>query len=467
MKSIAIVFLLASFPALAQTPKALTLKEYLNQVRNGSAQGQAAVDMVKAMELRMVEVQSITSPEIYGEAGMSDDQSEKLIPFMGTRTEGFGWKLGLRKQFTSGTQADLSYNSNWANITGAAGIPQPNYWENKAVLEMSQPIWRNGFGSETRAQIDLKRADLKRRLLESKYDLKNLMLKAENTYWSLVAYNEMIKLQEENVDRSKKNRDLMKNKAGLRLVDDVDYLQTQASLESRELDLLKSIDERTNLIRDFNTLRGMDGDVVEKLADLPEKEMAVKFKGGAKITREDFDVLRAKAEMARAEARAGRSRVRPQLDLVGSFSANGMDTKSSRAYEEVAQNDHESWRVGVRFSAALDFGLIGGMYRSFKAQQRAAQNLGQSADFTLERTYSALSSQHGEAQRRLEKATNLEKLQTQLVKRERQRLVNGRTTTFQFISMEQALAAAQIQKVQAQLALLQVHNVLKTFEESP
>lgn len=467
MKTLFILFFVTGVQAQTQAVPSLTLSEYLRQVQSQSPQGRAMVQMVKSFELRMVEADSITAPEIYGEYSKSDNQNEVLMPVMGRRTEGAGWKLGVHKQFTTGTAADLSYSSRWANITGNSFMTQSNYWENKATLEVSQPIWRNGFGAETKANIDLKRAETRRRLMEAKYDLKNLLLEAENTYWSLVSFNEVIKLQEENVERSKKNRDLMKNKAGLRLVDDVDYLQTQAALETRELELQNSNDERMNLIRKFNTLRGSNFEHVEVLQSFPEKELAAKFTPNSRITREDFEVLRSKAELARAEARAGRSHVRPQLDLVGQFSANGIDGHSSNAYDEVADNEHEQWMVGVRFSAALDFGLIGGMYRAFKAQQRAAIDLGQAADFTLERTYKALSEQRGEAQRRLERAVSLEKLQTNLVKRERQRLLNGRTTTFQFINMEQNLAAAQIQKVQAQLSLVKVHNVLKTFEESP
>lgn len=474
MKAWWILILAIPMHSYAQTKAAapaglLSLKDYLNQVQTLNPQGRAMAEMVKSSELRMeVEADSLTTTEMYGEAGVLDNQNEVVMPAMGYRTEGHGWKLGLRKQFAlTGTSADLSYNSRWANITGASLMTQPNYYENKAVLELVQPLWRNSFGSELRGQVALKRADLRRKWMEAKYDLKNLLLQAENTYWSLVSYNQMIKLQEEAVERAKKMRDLMKNKTGLRLVDDVDYLQTQASLETRELELQNSQDERTNLIRQFNTLRGANTDVVETLAELPEKEFSTKFAPSKRITREDFEVLRSKAEMARAEAQAGGSHAQPQLDLVGSFSANGISSKSSDAYDEVVQNEHEYWMVGVRFSTPLDLSLLGGLSRAFKSQRQAAVDLKQAADFSLERTYSALSQQHGEAQKRLERAVSLETLQTTLVKRERARLLNGRTTTFQFINMEQNLAAAQIQKVQSQLSLVKVHNLLKTFEESP
>jgi outer membrane protein TolC len=301
--------------------------------------------------------------------------------------------------------------------------------------------------------------------LEAKYRLKNLLLSAENTYWSLVSLNQVIKLQEENVDRSRKLRDLMRNKAKLRLVDDVDALQAQAALESRELELQSSLDDRSAMVREMNTMRGQSQDVLETLAELPEKDWAKVVRPGLKITREDFEVLRQEAEMARSQARAGVSHVQPQLDLVGNFSANSIDPQSGRAYDEVARNEHETWYVGLKFSMALDIGLIHSVANSFRAQKRVAADLKGNAEYSLERTYAAISAQHGEAQRRYERAVSLEKVQTELVKRERQRLLNGRTTTFQTITFEQNLASSQVQKVKAQLALLQLHNVLKTFTE--
>lgn len=446
---------------------ALSVDQYILQIQNKGAQGRALVENVRAMELKLDEADAITTTELYGQAGLSDDQSEKLIPYMGSRTEGLGWTLGLKKQFLTGTSANLYYDSHWANLTNAAGISQPNYWENKATLELVQPLWRNGFGSEVRANYDLKESQAKANLLQAQFDLKTFLLDSQNIYWSLVTYDQVIKLQEENVDRSRRLRDLMAKKAKLRLIDDVDYLQVQASLESRELELQTSRDERANLARQFNIRRGEDLDSVEILDPLPA-ELTTQVKADLKkATREDFENLKAIAEVSKSAARAGRSRLRPQLDIVGTVSANGMDAASSRARTEVTDIDHGSWSIGVRFSTSIDVGLTRDIYHSYVAQQRAANDLSESAEFQLRRQFKALVEQLGEAQKRYERAINLEKLQTELVKRERQRLNNGRTTTFQLISLEQNLAAVQIQAVQARLGLVKVHNTLKTFKESP
>lgn len=447
----------------AEAPKVLTLEQYLSQVRTGGPEARTLVENVNALKFRLNEATSPTALELYGEAGVSDDESEKLVPFMGTRTEGRGWKLGLKKAFTTGTAANLYYDSRFANLTNAFGIQTPNYWENRATFELSQSLWRNGFGAQTSAEIESGLAMARSAYLNAAYELKNLLLSAENTYWSLVTYNQIIKLQEENVDRSRKLRDVMRRKAGLRLSDDVEAIQAQASLETRELELQTSLDERADLIRKFNTLRGSTTDAVEALAEFPEKELSSSLPEKPRMAREDFLALKAQAESIRNKARASRSKLRPQLDLVGQVSANGMDGRNSVAYDEVAAHDHPSWSVGLKFSAALDFGLIGEMASAYRAEQNSANEKARQAEFVMNRTYAGLKRQHEEARRRFEKAVSLENVLANLVRKERSRLANGRTTTFQLITFEQNLAAGQVQRVRAQLSLMQIFNVLKTF----
>src|SRR5690349_19628300 len=107
-----IVFLILAFPmgAFAQS---VTLKDYLVQVRAANPQARALAESIRSLELKDVESEASTATIFYVEAGIKDDQSEVLMPAMGRRTEGHGWKLGLRKQFTTGTSADLYYDSHW------------------------------------------------------------------------------------------------------------------------------------------------------------------------------------------------------------------------------------------------------------------------------------------------------------------------------------------------------------------
>ncbi len=468
----------AQAPAKTKAPAPkLTLEEYLNQVKTQSAQGRAAVDALTAAELRLNEAEVSLSSEFYTEFGLLDNRAEPTSSTQPWRQRSSGFRAGVRDRSVLGLSTDVFVDSRKVNLDqpnlggGFGGFQPPDeYYHTQAGIELTQSLWRNGFGEVSRAQLDMERANSRINYLRQKFELKNLLIKAENTYWSVVSFNEIVKLQEENVDRSLKLKNWMNKRAGMRLVDDVDALQAQAAADQRELELMSSRDELASLARQFNTLRGQSTEDISDLADLPTAEFLMKMaKDPAKrMTREDFAMVYEQAVLARAQAKAARSAIRPQLDLKAGVVANGFDTVRTTAWNESTRNfEDPTVSVGVVFSIPLDYSLLSEMRRAYRAQSRSAEQALEAAKFNEERAWDDFLKQREDAQRRFEKSVALEKVNTTLVKRERARLMNGRSTTFQSITMEQNLASAQVQRVRAQLALLQIHNVLKSFEVAP
>jgi outer membrane protein TolC len=457
--------------ASAQPKGTMTLNEYLGQVKAQNHQARALIETVTSAESRLkVEPESDLATEIYANYNLFDDQKQTPQPvFMGTETRGSQWRAGLRKQTSFGLDANLYFNSQRTVIVGAnpAFLPLPDYNEAKTVLELNQALWRNSFGEATRADIEAKRAAIQTELMQARFDLKNLLMDAQNTYWALVSHNQIVKLQEDNVDRARKLRDRMSRGARLRLFDDTDAMQAEASFQTRELELQTSLDERAALVRMFNTLRGLTTDEVPALDDLPTKEFAPADFGKGRMAREDFDLLRARAAAEAAQAKSVISRIRPQLDLVGSLASNGRDGATSRSYDLATSDKYPTWAVGVNFSMPIDITLIFDTKRAYRAKGKAAEDMKAQADYNEERAWRDLVQQQREAFGRYQRSISVEKIQTDLVRRERQRLNAGRATTFEALNIEQGLALAQIQRVRAQLAFLQIHNALKTFEATP
>jgi outer membrane protein TolC len=216
--------------------------------------------------------------------------------------------------------------------------------------------------------LEAQRAGSRIELLKRQFELKNLLLRAENAYWNLVSLNQIVRLQEENVARAKKLNDWMSRRVGMRLVDDVDGLQAKASLEMRDLELQTSLDDRAVVARQFNILRGVPKDDVEPLAELPDPATILKgIREGQRMTREDFRMIFEQAEAGRFEAKAARSQIAPQLDLVGGVATNGLDRSAEISHEELRDLRNPTWNVGVVFSIPLDYSLIGNMKRSYQA----------------------------------------------------------------------------------------------------
>jgi outer membrane protein TolC len=221
------------------------------------------------------------------------------------------------------------------------------------------------------------------------------------------------------------------------------------------------------LVRQMNTFRGVDSDEAPVLDSLPPKAIMLevsKLAAGGHMTREDFDMLRAQARAGVAQAKYAKSQIQPLLDLTGKVATNGRDGSTADSYYQAGTDHYPTWSIGINFSIPLDFRMISNVRSGYRKAKDAAESMNEQAQFSELRLWDDLNRQKKEAQGRYERSESVEKIQTELVKRERTRLMNGRTTTFEALDFEQKLALAQIQRARAQLDLLQIHNAIKTFE---
>lgn len=467
MKKYLLILTVLGLHAQAQT---LSLSDYLEQVKTKNSQAQALKKNIEAFKNRVDEGAQLTTPQLFGEYYLGDDKKETMMVNMqGDRTKVMTWKAGLKQQTPFGLLASAYMTTQRTNIHGVnpAFVPQNDWAESAAVLELRQSLWKNSFGAATRGDRDALNAGNRLQWMQNRFALKNLLQEAETTYWTLASFNQIVKLQQGNVERARKLRDLMGSRLKKKLVDDVDAMQAQASLESRELELRASMDERAAAMRAFQTLRGQDSDPVDALQELPIQEWLSKPKAlPNNPTREDFEVKRAQSMVAEAKAKAGKSKVQPEVDVIAKFASNGRDSTIAESYTEINDGRHPSWTVGVSVTVPLDLVLYSDLNASYRQERQAAKDLRAQADFEEERTWKDSIQRSADAQARFESSLNLEKLQERIVIRERQRLMNGRTTTFQLITQEQTLAAAQIQRVKNQLDFVRTSNGLKTFQES-
>ena len=309
MNKYLILFAAIGFTAQAQT---LTLADYLNQVKTKNSQVQALSKNVEAYKNRVDEGEQITTPYIFGEYNLFDDKKETMMPAMqGERTKNMNWKAGIKQQTPFGLGASLYLTTQRTHLYGVntAFVPQDDYAETAAVLELRQSLWKNSFGAATRGDRDAVNAGNRLQWMQNRFALKNLMQEAEATYWTLASFNQIVKLQQGNVERARKLRDLMNSRLKMKLIDDVDAMQAQASLESRELELKASLDEQAAALRMFQTLRNSDESNVEALQELPIQEWLTKQKAlPTNPKREDFEVKRAQSLLTEAKAKAGKSK---------------------------------------------------------------------------------------------------------------------------------------------------------------
>ncbi|MCC6137830.1 MAG: TolC family protein [Bdellovibrionaceae bacterium] len=456
--------------SLAQAQSTITLTDYLDSVKANNPSARALMNSIEAAEVKIRRAELSLSAEAYGQYNVFDDRTPPLNPlFAPNRRDGYSWKAGVQKQTQFGLNANLYFENNHIVLGGVAPpfFPLTDYISNRGVLELKQDLWRNSFGERTRADVRTAVASAQSEYYNQRFQLKNLLLEAENTYWAVVTYDQIVSLQEENVERAKKLNDWMSKKVRLKLFDDVDGLQSQTAYEARLLELQSTKNDRAAVVRSFNTLRGMDSDVIGKLEGLPNLESFTAYqKSQFKMRREDFLALKEMAAVQENRAKSERSALKPEVSLVGSVATNGLNPNFTGAYDQVKDWQNPSWTVGVQVRFPLSFGLNSKLYKAAAQDIQSAKDNSANADFRMMRAWEEISQKQTEYQEIYNKAKKIETSQTSLLSKERTRLTNGRTTTFQLLTFEQNLVSAQIQRTRAQLGLIQIKNLLKTFEAS-
>lgn len=463
--------LLLQVPAMAQDKKAsntrLSVQEFLSKVQESSTYLRSLKNEIQSLELRLNEKDLEVSPEAFATWGISDDKTPPGNPFMSPRTEVRGWTAGIRQKTILGLTGSISMS---ANQTLLDGIDPNNtdftdFSTTNAAIQLELPLLRNAFGQATRSELRMGRMGIEAELNQKKYELKTALLNAENLYWTLASLDQIIDLQKENKERAETTAKLMARKARQNLVDDVDSLQAQAAVESRALDLERSTDSHRSAKYQFCLLLGCDDNTTLTLEVFPEDKWQEKIAQlpSTPMPREDFTARRLSGELTQEQGNVAVSNLLPELNLVGSYGINGREPDFDSSQEEMNKGEFPAWTIGLKASVPLDFGLLSKTRSGYQAKREAGKLQIENVNDSEQRAWRESGGKVKDAFSIFKRALELEKLQTLVVAKERRRLANGRTTTFQVLQAEQDLASIQIQKVQSQLNLIQAFNDLKSY----
>jgi outer membrane protein TolC len=473
MKKLLLAVMTASLLFEAELAQALTLSEYMDQVRSVNKGVSGVQKQAEASGDKMAEANLIFRPSFFVEGGIHSDGKQSnpaLITY--DRIEANQYSLGIAQQFSFGLQGKLYYQATQtkyvnSNLTSYGG--QSNYFDVNPTLELSMPLWGNGFGRSSQAQQSLIRASNQAEEFASKAQLKAYEIEAENTYWSLVATKETVKTQEKALASAEGILQYLRKKSSMRLGEDNDVLQAEALVASRKLELRKAISEEQTARKNFNTQRNVLSDEApETLDPIPYVELK-KISLPEKRPSDRYDVLasKAQAEASTASAKLVAERNKPTLDVFGSYAFNGRSYDSANdARSNLYGGDRGSQSIGIRLNVPLDFSSASkarsGAYLSEIAQkeQYDYKQLLQEKDWNL------LGQRLQDAKESLDLAEKLVSAQKAKLEKEKIRFKQGRTTTYQVLLFEQDQSQAEVIRTQIASQLLSLRAGVKAYETS-
>lgn len=432
--------------------QALTLDEYLNEVRAKNGMVRSFQDSKEAAQSRRVQGNLELSPILQMRAAKVTD---KKLQVQGTsvvnQLDSSDYTLSLAKKFSTGTQAAISLGVNDLSINGTNIGVTPSQALNQSFstgylgLSLSQSLWKDFFGNGVRLRQEREGRIEATELQGLNLQERQTLIEAESAFWDHLYLKEELDQRKQSLERAKKIEGWVKNRASNGIGDKADVYNSQGLVALRELQLLASQDEfKASEVRLRNVLE-LKGD--EKLPDIKgdiskERKLGEFVSGDAagRVVRMDAYLSVLESDVKSIVAREVEDGMRPDLVLEGSYKTNSFENDPNSALNKVSDQSRPTTAVALRFSYPLDWGVTGAAKNAARMEAKAAELRRDRKLLESDSSWSEFTRRHDEMGRKIKAATLASRLQTLKSNAERDKLSKGRSVTSQVVIAEQDAA---------------------------
>ena len=447
---------------------ALSLQEYLSQVKNDNLGYNSSKINYESSNLLSKKATLLTTPTIFANAQTGFEKQNQAIAFVRyQQVDTQHYSAGVEQNFSFGLYSKFYYNINRNEYQGLnSALAVPLYYQTNPVLSLTMPLWKDRFGSAIRANQDSSYYSNQVNKFNSGFAAINFEIDSEKSYWQLVATKKVIAISKNALNQAEKILQNASKKAKMNLGEKADVLQAKADVESKKLQLQQAENTAKIAARNFNQNRYINSDVVNEKLDEINFDSLEKFPINKIMVDSRYDVKAAAANSKAviAQAKIDEEDNKPQFDLYGSYGFNGLEITGSQAIGNSLTQAGDTAFVGIKFSMPIAIGLQSDIRKADKANATAARMSYRQKVFNQENDWQNLLQNLCYYQENLRLSRKIESLQKSKVENERSLLRQGRTSTYQVLLFEQDYNQALINTVNNAYQLLSLIAQRKHYE---
>ncbi len=442
--------------------KAMTLDEFLTKVGVQNNTARVLKNEEKAALLRSSEGNFLTSPNLFLSSNYLVDKKESLNPSLeGTERKTTFGQLGVEQHSILGINHKLFYELSHNELIGVdpTFFPTTKVANSSFNYEFSVPFWRNGWGRNTKDQVAAISEQSKSESFAAQFSQKQLKANAISVYWRLKSSQELYELSKELLETNNNFLKWTQKRVGDRLAENIDLKQAEAAVILRQFELDQAKTELLLAEEAFNEMMEVAIETpTPALENLPDvATWPAEKKLMATLTREDIQSLEALLNAQNAQTRIAAENTKPQIDLLGALSTNGLNSRVNEAFKKSTATNHMVYSVGVKLSIPLDRSSVNDIQRSASLRASGIEAQLARKKFEVQSELEKIESNYKQAMKVYSTAKKVEKIQLEKYHMERERRRTGRTTTFQLFSFQQDYQSAKQALIRAQDALLQLN----------
>ncbi len=449
---------------------ALTPEQYLQEVQTRNEDYKGQIQNSEGSARRAGEGELATATLLYANAEYNSDSRLPVLPlFTYDAINMHNYSLGVKKLTSFGLDIKAYYllmHTKYMNgLLGGVTPVSVDFWDARPTVELSQSLWANGFGRATRANEERARAGATAQSLMARHASRAFLVQAEDTYWRLSLARERLEISHVAVEQAEKIHKWNQERVERNLGDEVDALQARAALEMRELELQAAKNEEASAARLFNRMRNIASDQVPQVLIEPRSEDLLDRKIPASVKPMRDDVLAAEQNQRAAIAGSVSAveKLRPELTAYANYGLNGRDPALGASLGNPFSASRPTYAVGLKFAMPLDRALVSETAAGYRQEQIAAEMIYRQKLNDQKQEWQDLIHRVRESKTKLKLSRTLVESQRLKLKRERERLKSGRTTTFQVLMFETDYAKAQAAEIMAKGELVRTLNQLKLY----
>ncbi len=467
------IFLLSIL--VSQGSKALTYDEYIQQVKSDNLSYSASQESARSFELLKKKAKLVTAIKVFAtsERGFVE-QNQALAIFRYNSVYTQTNRFGLSYDSEIGLKTNIFYSLNNSHYKGlnttSLSNPVLASTNTQAIptIEVSLPLWQNGFGRSTRAQRDSLFYNNQAQKLNAKALAISELIDAEKTYWFLVYARKAVEIQKRALESAKKIYDYVYKKEKMNLGEKSDVLQAKALVESRELFFKQAQNNEKIANRNFNQKRYINSEIVEeKLEDFDIKKLEkIVFSSVKPQDRIDVKAKKALMKSMIANAKIEEESNKPSLNIYGSYSMTQIERNRDIALQNSFDSKGRAGKIGVEFSMPLNIGLSSDVRLGARKAITSEKINYRSELANQDLHWQNLIQNLHNYQENLRLALAIESAQKAKLENERKLLKQGRTSTYQILVFEQDYSNAELN---AQEMAYKFHQFLadkKLYEEN-
>jgi len=421
---------------------------------------------IESYQKKQQESNLIFSPYLFANFYYSDDESEKLNPqFMGVATTVKNYELGVKQQTAWGQQFSLSYQAQYIGMKGTS-LTSPIAYEVGPKLELTQSLWRNFFGSESRSQQALVKAQNAYTYYQELFQYQQLVRQAKLLYVQTYIAKESLRLHQESLKRAEEILVWAKKRSQRQLADESDYLQAQAQVLSKEYEVKIARENLSMVSKQFQTMRGLASESIEEnLLPIGSEDLLNYTPVAEFAPQADFVAFKEQMELSKNQSILAAQKYKPTFELFGQLQYQGRDPQYKTADDEAWDKKNEWWVIGLRFMAPIYFLDAKDTISAYEMQEQTAELQLKQKEMESLSAWNNLKEQLIQNKEKLKISKKLLSIQKRKIEVEREKLKQGRTTTYQVLMFEIDYLNAELMNLKGVADLLQVTTELDLYKK--